>query len=40
MKRKLDESLETGIIKDVPEGQTGWVSPLVVIPKSDGDIRI
>ena len=24
----------------MPEGPTGWVSPLVVIPKADGDIRI
>ena len=24
----------------MPEGPTGWVSPFVVIPKADGDIRI
>ena len=29
--RKLDELLETGIIEEVPERPTGWVSPLVVI---------
>ena len=40
VKRKLDELLESGIIEEVPEGPTGWVSPLVVIPKADGDIRI
>ena len=40
VERKLDELLESGIIEEVPEGPTGWVSPLVVIPKADGDIRI
>ncbi|XP_022788129.1 uncharacterized protein LOC111328046 [Stylophora pistillata] len=40
VERKLDELLENGIIEEVPEGPTGWVSPLVVIPKADGDIRI
>ena len=38
--RKLDELLESVIIEEVPEGPTGWVSPLVVIPKADGHIRI
>ena len=40
VERKLDELLESGIIEEVPEGPTGWVSPLVVVPKADGDIRI
>ncbi|PFX31209.1 Uncharacterized protein K02A2.6 [Stylophora pistillata] len=40
VERKLDELMESGIIEEVPEGPTGWVSPLVVIPKADGDIRI
>ena len=40
VERKLDELLESGIIKEVPEGPTGWVSPLVVVPKPDGDVRI
>ena len=40
VERKLDELLESGIMEEVPEGPTGWVSPLVVIPKADGDIRI
>ena len=40
VERKLDELLETGIIEGIPEGPTGWVSVLVVIPESDGDIRI
>ena len=38
--KKLDELLEMGIIEEVPEGPTGWVSPLVVIPKEDGDVRV
>ncbi|XP_077983944.1 uncharacterized protein LOC144438677 [Glandiceps talaboti] len=39
---KLDELLEGNIIEEIPEGPTGWVSPLVVpvVPKSDGDLRI
>ena len=40
VERKLDELLESGIIEEVPEGPTGWVSPLVVVPKPDGDVRI
>lgn len=40
MCHKLHELLETGIIEELPEGPTGWVSVLVVTPKSDGDIRI
>ena len=39
VERKSDELLESGIIEEVPEGPTCWVSPLVVIPKADGDIR-
>ena len=37
---KLDELLEKDIIKEVSRRPTEWVSPLVVVPKSDGDIRI
>ncbi|KAI8516325.1 hypothetical protein Bbelb_049060 [Branchiostoma belcheri] len=37
---KLDELLEMDIIEVVPEEPTGWVSPLVVVPKPDGDIRV
>ncbi|CAH1255636.1 RTL1 [Branchiostoma lanceolatum] len=37
---KLDQLLELDIIEAVPEEPTGWVSPLVVVPKADGDIRI
>ena len=36
---KLDELLELDIIEEVPEGPSGWIPPLVVVPKSDGDIR-
>ena len=38
--KKLDELMQAGIIKEVPEGPTTWISPLVVIPKPDGDIRV
>ncbi|KAK3740907.1 hypothetical protein QZH41_000160 [Actinostola sp. cb2023] len=37
---KLDELLSLDIIEEVPKGPTGWVSPLVVAPKPDGDIRV
>ena len=40
MEKKLDELLTCGIIEEVPEGRTSWVSPLVVVPKPDGDVRI
>lgn len=36
---KLGELLKKGFIEEVPDGPTGWVSPLVVIPKPDGDVR-
>lgn len=38
--KKLDELLELDIIEGVPEGPSGWISPLVVVPKSDGDVRV
>ena len=38
--KKLDELLELDIIKEGPEGPSGWVSPLVVVPKGDGDVRV
>ena len=37
---KLDELLELDIIEEVPEGPSRWISPLVVVPKSDGDVRV
>ena len=36
--KKLDELMQAGIIEEVPEGPTTWISLLVVIPKTDGDI--
>ena len=38
--KKLDELPKEDIIEEVPSGPTEWVSPLVVVPKPDGDIRI
>ena len=37
---KLDELLENDIIEEVSSRQTKWVSPLVVVRKSDREIRI
>ena len=37
---KLDELLAEDIIKKVSDRPTQWVSPLVVVAKADGDIRI
>ena len=37
---KLDELLELDIPEQVPEGQPGWISLLVVVPKSKGDVRV
>ena len=36
----MDELLQAHIAEEVPEGPSGWISPLVVAPKSDGDVRI
>ncbi|XP_022796469.1 uncharacterized protein LOC111334923 [Stylophora pistillata] len=38
--KKLDELLKEDIIEEVPSGPTERVSPLVVVPKPDGDIRV
>ena len=38
--KKLDEMLELDIIEEVPEGWSGPISPLVVVPKSDRDVRV
>lgn len=38
--KKLDEMLAMGIIEEVPSRPSQWISPLVVVPKSDGDVRI
>lgn len=37
---KLDEFLELDTIEEVPEGLSGWISPLVVVPKGNGDVRV
>ena len=37
---KLDELLAKDIIEEVSDNPTEWVSPLVVVPKTDGDARI
>ena len=37
---KLDELLNLDIIEQVEDTPTEWVSPLVVVPKSNNDIRI
>ena len=36
----MDELLAKDIIEEVSHNPTEWVSPLVVVPKTDGDIRI
>ena len=38
--KKLDELLKEDIIEEVPSGPTEWGSPLVVVPKPDGDVRV
>ena len=37
---KLDKLVQAEVIEEVPEGLSGWISPLVVVPESDGDVRI
>ena len=37
---KLDDLLDKDIIEEVPNTPTAWVSPLVVAPKPDSDIRV
>ena len=40
MDEKLDDLLAKDIIEEVPNSPTEWVSPLVVVPKSDGDVQV
>ena len=40
VEEKLDELSAKDIIEEVSHNTTKWVSPLVVVPKTDGDIRI
>ena len=37
--KKLDELLELYISEEVPEGPSGWIFPLVLVPKNDGELR-
>ena len=37
---KLDDLLQAEVIEEVPEGPSSWISTLVIVPKTDGDIRI
>ena len=39
VEKKLNELQDLDIIEDV-EGPTPWVSPLVPVPKSNGDVRV
>ena len=39
IEKKLKELQDLDIIEDV-DGPTPWVSPLVAVPKSNGDIRV
>ena len=38
--KKLDELLKLDIMEEVPEGPSGWISPLVVVPKGYRDVRV
>ena len=38
--KKLDQLLELDIIEEVRDGPSGWISPLVVVPKGDGDTKV
>ena len=40
VEKKLEELLQADIFEEVPEGPTGWISLLVVVPKNDGDVRV
>ena len=38
--KKFDQLLELDIIEEVPDGPSGWISPLVVVPKGNRDTRV
>ena len=38
--KKLNQVLELNIIEEVSDRPSGWISPLVVVLKGDGDIRV
>ena len=40
VEKKLEELVDLDIIEPITETPTSWVSPMVVVPKTNGDIRI
>ena len=38
--QKLKEMIEQGILEHVPKGGSNWASPIVILKKKDGDLRI
>ena len=38
--KKLNQLQEPNVTEELPDGPSGWISPLVVVPKGDGDIRV
>lgn len=40
VEKQLNNLLQADIFEEVPEDPTGWISPLVVVPKNDSDIRV
>ena len=38
--KKLEEMINQGILEHVPKGGSNWASPIVVLKKKDGDLRI
>ena len=40
MENKLEEFKRLDLIEDVGSEPTKWVSPMAVVPKPDGDIRV
>ena len=38
--KKLDELLQADIKEEVPECPSGWISPLAVVTKGDGDVTV
>ena len=37
---KLQELLDADIIEEAPNTPTTWASPLVVVPKKNGEVRV
>ena len=38
--KKLKDMIDQGILEHVPRGGSNWASPIVVLKKKDGDLRI